>query len=131
MNRNPVENYLNILIGYLHDPLGIACASGLVVLIVWMCYRGLWDWVLGTALVAVFSFAILYSSADSEIKKEEWKKWAGEHCNVIAKKDGNSSIETGVGVTTNGQAATGVFTSSTSDQTAYKCDDGITYWKND
>ncbi|WP_063104241.1 hypothetical protein [Escherichia coli] len=45
MNRNPVENYLNILIGYLHDPLGIACASGLVVLIVWMCYRGLWDWV--------------------------------------------------------------------------------------
>ncbi|EGT9285385.1 hypothetical protein JE658_004578 [Salmonella enterica] len=131
MNRNPVENYLDILIGYLHDPLGIACASGLVVLIVWMCYRGLGDWVLGTVLVAVFAFAILYSSADSEIKKEEWKKWAGEHCNVIAKKDGNSSIETGVGVTTNGQAATGVFTNSTSDQTAYKCDDGITYWKND
>ncbi|EGQ1109853.1 hypothetical protein I2J55_003946 [Salmonella enterica] len=133
MSRNPVENYLNIFIGYLHDPFWLACASGMVVWIAWMCYihRGLWDWVLGIVLIALVAFAILYSSAESDIKKEEWKKWANEHCNVIAKKDGYSSIETGIGVTTNGQAATGVFTNSTSDQTAYKCDDGITYWKND
>ncbi|EBA9792697.1 hypothetical protein ICQ89_004431 [Salmonella enterica] len=133
MTINPMERYLDLFIAYLHEPLGIACVSIVVILIVWMCYRNpdLWDWVLCVAAIVLVSYAILYSSGETELKKEEWKKWANEHCQIIAKKDGSTTLETGVGVATNGQAATGVFTNSTSDQTAYKCDDGITYWKND
>ena len=53
----------------------------------------------------------------------EWDIYKVEHhCKVTQKKDGDS----GVGITTNGS----VVMTSTSSQTGWLCDDGITYWKN-
>jgi hypothetical protein len=72
-------------------------------------------------VVGLFSYFAYFAYKD-----EKWREWANEHCTVIEKKDGKSSV--GVGVSTGGQV--GVFVSPTSGQTGYKCDDGITYWKN-
>ena len=61
-------------------------------------------------------------------KPDEWPAFKAAHnCKVIAKRDGHSN--NGVGFTTGGSAA--VVTSQTPDQTAYLCDDGVTYWKNE
>ena len=59
--------------------------------------------------------------------RQEWNRFAGEHCKVIEKRDGTTS--SGVGISLNGQL--GVFSGSSSGQTAYQCDDGVTYVKND
>ena len=60
---------------------------------------------------------------------EDWKQWekfSTEHnCVVVEKRRAQSN--TGVGIMTNGQV--GVLTSTTSAQTAWKCDDGVTYWR--
>lgn len=61
---------------------------------------------------------------------DEWARFMQEHsCRVVAKRDGQFSSGVGVGVT-NGLSL-GVFSGSTSPQTAYVCDDGVTYWKNE
>lgn len=61
---------------------------------------------------------------------DQWAKFKQEHsCRIVAKRDGQSSSGVGVGVT-NGLSL-GVFSGSTSPQTAYVCDDGVTYWKNE
>lgn len=75
MNINPMERYLNLFIAYLHEPLGIACVSIVVILIVWMCYRDpdLWYWVLCVAAIVLVSYAILYSSGETELKKKNGK----------------------------------------------------------
>nr|WP_241390781.1 hypothetical protein [Serratia proteamaculans] len=59
-------------------------------------------------------------------KDQKWYAWASEHCKIVEKKEGHTSF--GVGVSTSGHA--GAFASPTPGQTAYLCDDGITYWKN-
>src|SRR5690606_32674180 len=53
---------------------------------------------------------------------DEWAKFKQEHnCRVVEKRDGQATSGGGVGV----------FSGSTSPQTAYLCDDGVTYWKNE
>ena len=59
-------------------------------------------------------------------QREDWREFAAEHCKVIEKRDGQST--TGVGLSLTGKV--GTFFGSTSGQTGYQCDDGVTYWKN-
>lgn len=59
--------------------------------------------------------------------KDDWNKFANAHCTIIEKRDGQSN--SGVGLTLSGRV--GAFFGSSSSQTVYKCDDGITYTKND
>lgn len=82
------------------------------------------------AKIVFFSAAlsgILYVSYMYIEAKNEWKEFASQHCSVIEKRDGQSN--SGVGVTLSGQI--GTFLGSSSPQTVYKCDDGVTYTKND
>ncbi|EJD3148832.1 hypothetical protein M1V18_004405 [Salmonella enterica] len=73
-------------------------------------------------------FAYILTSAN---EKAEWKEWASEHCTIVEKREGSTSLGTGVGIGLNGKVGVGLFSSSEPDQTGYKCDDGVTYWKND
>jgi thiol:disulfide interchange protein len=75
-------------------------------------------------LAVIVTGFIFYTNATK--KEIKWQEWATEHCKVIEKIDGATSV--GVGISTSGQA--GAFISPSSNQTGYKCDDGITYWKN-
>ncbi|ATS91183.1 hypothetical protein RN20_13065 [Xanthomonas phaseoli pv. phaseoli] len=62
-------------------------------------------------------------------KPDEWAAFKAAHnCKVIAKRDGHSND--GVGFTTRGSVAV-IAGDRTPDQTAYLCDDGVTYWKNE
>lgn len=81
-------------------------------------------------VLVIFILAVIVTGfmfySDYTKKEQTWREWATEHCKVIEKIDGKTSV--GVGVSTSGQA--GAFISPSSNQTGYKCDDGITYWKN-
>lgn len=79
--------------------------------------------VLGSAAIA--GLVMLVAGVVQE--KEDWKAYAAEHCQVVEKRDGQTT--TGLGLSMNGKV--GTFVGSTDAQTAYKCDDGVTYWKND
>ncbi|EOY6573491.1 hypothetical protein ACP9LH_004226 [Escherichia coli] len=76
-----------------------------------------------TGLVVAAAFAFVF---ESTYKDQEWKDFASEHCQIIEKKDGQNT--SGLGVSLRGQI--GAFLGSSSPQTVYKCDDGITYTKN-
>jgi hypothetical protein len=57
---------------------------------------------------------------------EQWAAFAEEHhCKVTEKRTPNSSTMTGI--TSGGNVAFGTITSNP--QTAYLCDDGVTYWR--
>jgi hypothetical protein len=70
---------------------------------------------------------LVFVLATAMQEDQDWKAYAAEHCKVIEKRDGQTT--TGVGLSMNGKV--GSFFGSTDAQTAYKCDDGVTYWKND
>ncbi|MEN5458667.1 hypothetical protein ABEO27_27650 [Klebsiella pneumoniae] len=66
--------------------------------------------------------------ANHEPKPDEWETFKAAHnCKVVGKRDGHSND--GIGVTTRGTVGY-MIGDSTPDQVAYKCDDGVTYWKN-
>ena len=67
---------------------------------------------------------LMFGAAQQEQK--DWRVFAAEHCKVIEKRDGQST--TGLGLSLTGKV--GTFFGSTSSQTGYQCDDGVTYWKN-
>ncbi|HGW8522644.1 TPA: hypothetical protein ACNRPN_004748 [Escherichia coli] len=66
--------------------------------------------------------------ANHEPKPDEWETFKAAHnCKVVGKRDGHSND--GIGVTTRGTVGY-IIGDNTPDQVAYKCDDGVTYWKN-
>lgn len=106
--------------------MGLAIVIGLCVL----GWRGGFLEVLGSfAKISLFGagFALIaYLVMGSIQEAEDWRAFAAEHCQIVEKRDGQST--TGVGLSMNGSV--GVFSGSTDSQTAYRCDDGVTYWKN-
>lgn len=73
---------------------------------------------LAVALVLVIGWAAV-------VEERNWQKFAATHdCRVVGKRQG----ETTVGYTSAGGGGTVI--GSTSPQTAYLCDDGVTYWRN-
>lgn len=84
--------------------------------------NGLWFF-LCSAIVLSLAFIFVFSGTG---KDREWKEFADQHCQIIEKRDAQST--SGLGVSLKGQV--GGFFGSTSPQTVYKCDDGITYTKN-
>ncbi|QEO18791.1 hypothetical protein [Acetobacter vaccinii] len=68
-------------------------------------------------------------------KQQAWQSFSvAHHCKVIAYKEGYSSVgaTSGVGLTTSGHLAamSGSTDTKTPSQTAYSCDNGVTYWRN-
>ncbi|OAT35738.1 hypothetical protein M988_4435 [Hafnia paralvei ATCC 29927] len=72
-----------------------------------------------------FFFVLIVVYAVNESK--EWDDFKQQHnCKVVQKVQGD--INTGVGITASGKM--GVIITPESDKTAYYCDDGVTYWRN-
>ncbi|EPC0068389.1 hypothetical protein ACRWP7_003297 [Escherichia coli] len=86
-------------------------------------YLGMFSKMVGCSALLSLGVILIYSYSQ---KDNEWKEFSNEHCQVIEKKDGQSA--SGVGLTLRGHI--GAFFGGTSPQTVYKCDDGITYTKN-
>lgn len=59
---------------------------------------------------------------------EQWSDFAKEHHCKLTQVD-NGEVNTGFGITANGNLATVVTTSPR--KKAYLCDDGITYWREE
>lgn len=81
-----------------------------------------------TLILGLGSMAVYYFMQDPA-PSDPWPSFAqAHHCAIVEKREGHSNQ--GVGVGTTGQV--GVFVGNeTPNQTAYKCDDGVTYWRND
>lgn len=91
------------------------------------------DSVLLPAAALILS-VILLASAVSMTNKSKAEMWAqfkkDHHCKITEKREGYSSGG-GVGFSTSGHAVFISDTDGAPDQTAYLCDDGVTYWKNE
>lgn len=63
----------------------------------------------------------------------EAKQWAAfsqaNHCKVVERRKGTSTTTTGMAIGSGGKVTPVVATSATPSQTAYLCDDGVTYWR--
>ncbi|EIS4047328.1 hypothetical protein ACHZKO_000871 [Shigella sonnei] len=117
-------------------PASLACIILMIAFIAFRIYREpeLITWVIAfvfiTPAVYFISYALISSANQDAQKAAEREQWFSQHCQIVEKREGSTSLESGLGVSANGKVATGVFTNSTPAQTAYKCDDGVTYWRN-
>ena len=137
MLKNAMADAANFFISLFSNPASLACIILLIAFIAYRIYREpeLITWVTAFVFIAPGVFFIaLYALGESENQdaKEaaEREQWFSQHCQIVEKREGSTSLESGLGVSANGKLATGVFTNSMPDQTAYKCDDGVTYWRN-
>ncbi|HCZ8855124.1 TPA: hypothetical protein O4F33_005203 [Pseudomonas aeruginosa] len=80
----------------------------------------------GATMFAAIVGCVLFLFMMYQQEKDDWRNFAAEHCKVIEKRDAQNA--TGFGLSLNGTV--GTFFGTTSSQTGYQCDDGVTYWKN-
>lgn len=67
------------------------------------------------------------------VSAREAKEWAAFsetfHCKVTEHRVSKATVTTGMTIGSGGKVTPVVATSATPDQTAYLCDDGVTYWR--
>lgn len=81
-------------------------------------------------LAAVACVAVLAYGIHAQLEAAAaWHAWAAQHCKMVGHMDGDTDITVAPVVIGKGGVAVGV--TDTPDKTAYKCDDGVTYWRND
>ena len=79
-------------------------------------------WIIGAIILAILGLVIKAGYED----QKRWDAFKTAHnCQIVGKMDGETFNT--FGVSGNGQMTVGV--GSTSSKTGWKCDDGITYWK--
>lgn len=95
--------------------------------------RDLWDDWPGRLLLALMVGlllmipAIIYSAIAEE---KNWQAFSVAHrCKKVAHAKGDVSTGVGYGMTASGQFGPVIVTTTTSDKTAWLCDDGVTYWR--
>ncbi|EBT2474195.1 hypothetical protein CJL28_23350 [Salmonella enterica] len=136
MLKNAMADAANFFISLFSNPASLSCIILLIAFIAYRIYREpeLITWVIAFVFITPVVYIALYAlteSANQDAKEAaEREQWFSQHCQIIEKREGSTSLESGLGVSANGKLATGVFTNSTPDQMAYKCDDGVTYWRN-
>lgn len=83
-------------------------------------------------LIAVAFAAILVAAVKGSIEEhKQWEAFKTEHqCVVIGRKQGSTSVSTAVGVNSEGGVTVTPITTTIPSQTAWECNDGITYWRN-
>lgn len=83
----------------------------------------------GFAIIFVISILLIAGACIGAIaKQKEWEKFKTDHkCEIVGKMDSSSAPM--FGVSSSGGTAWGVQMSSA--KTQYKCNDGITYWKDE
>lgn len=94
--------------------------------------RDLWDdgWPGRLILVLITAGVVLIPVGiyGAIVSERHWQAYASEHCRVVGKISGSTSM--GVGTTfANGKVGTGPVTVYTPGKTGYQCDDGMTYWR--
>ncbi|OYJ41349.1 hypothetical protein CI736_16900 [Shigella boydii] len=136
MLKNAMADAANFFISLFSNPASLSCIILSIAFIAYRIYREpeLITWVIVFVFIAPGVYIALYAlteSANQDAKEAaEREQWFSQHCQIVEKREGSTSLESGLGVSASGKLATGVFTNSTPDQTAYKCDDGVTYWRN-
>ena len=81
------------------------------------------NWEIG-GVIAVLSLVVGVAIFAAAHDADKWQKFAAEHhCRVTQKMDGTLTVAPVIGG--NG----GVVLNSTPGKTAYLCDDGVTYWR--
>ncbi|ECN7511630.1 hypothetical protein ZH59_19505 [Salmonella enterica subsp. enterica serovar Infantis] len=136
MLKNAMADAAIFFISLFSNPASLSCIILLIAFIAYRIYREpeLITWVIAFVFITPVVYIALYAlteSANQDAKEAaEREQWFSQHCQIIEKREGSTSLESGLGVSANGKLATGVFTNSTPDQMAYKCDDGVTYWRN-
>lgn len=136
MLKNAMADAAKFFISLFSNPVSLACIILSIAFIAYRIYREpeLITWVIAFVFIAPGVYIALYAlteSANQDAKEAaEREQWFSQHCQIVEKREGSTSLESGLGVSASGKLATGVFTNSTPDQTAYKCDDGVTYWRN-
>lgn len=81
-------------------------------------------------VIAATGVLMFLSVRASSREAQEWEEFAKHHaCKVVARK--KETVSTGVGPVVGGKDAGVAFiVNTTPAQTAYLCDDGVTYWRN-
>ena len=90
-------------------------------------------------IVVVFGLIVWLAWADYKQQQAEahrWAVWSSLHnCKVVGREKGVTTTGVGTMIGTSSNGGTTIIpvvtTSRTPDKTAYLCDDGITYWRND
>jgi len=83
-------------------------------------------------VVIVLVFIIPYYIYLTIQENRKWDLFSIENnCIAIEHIQGHSRTGAGVGITATGQVGTIMTTTSTPSKTAWKCEDGKTYWRND
>jgi hypothetical protein len=69
---------------------------------------------------------------DTADEKLSWASFSAAHgCTVVERVVPSSETGLANGVGTGGNAVTGVFVTTSRGKTAYECDDGLRYWRED
>lgn len=81
-------------------------------------------------LVAVLSLVAGLMLTKKNAVSDPWQQFAqAHHCQIVQKRQGHSNL--GVAMTPTLGPMGLLLGDDTPDKTAYKCDDGVTYWRND
>ncbi|EPC0068390.1 hypothetical protein ACRWP7_003298 [Escherichia coli] len=127
------ERAFNAALPFLTNPVTYI-VSVLIIFYFWKkddtVLTGLYMVFLVAPIMYILIFGLAEIRANEKYEKQKWEAWAEDKCKIIEKRQGSTSLESGLGISTSGQPIVGTMTNSTPDQTAYKCDDGITYWRN-
>jgi len=63
-------------------------------------------------------------------EESQWQEFKANHsCVIVAEKQGHVEVSTGWAHTSNGGGPV-TTTSTTPDQVAWQCNNGVTYWRN-
>jgi hypothetical protein len=83
------------------------------------------------AAVAIVVVALIAALAWAGVKKNrQWQAFSREHnCQKVAVVKGDVAVGQGVVVGTSGQVGVVTTTEVSPDKTAWRCDDGVTYWR--
>lgn len=106
---------------------------GFYLCLVYLVTNNKFSGILGGLFFLIMMGLGLYSQEFQEQKilsrAEQWEVLKIEkNCKVVEKREGHSF--SGAGINTGGHVGV-IFGDGTPSQTAYLCDDGITYWKNE
>ena len=82
-------------------------------------------------LIATLIVVLGYLSAQaSGAEQAEWDVFAAaNNCQVVEQRAARSSTGYGYGLTAEGSYGYGVVTTHTPSEVAWRCDDGVTYWR--
>ena len=72
---------------------------------------------------------IVWALYMSVLENRRWKAYAAEHCKIVGKMSGDTSVGVGNIVNPNGSVGMVVTTTTTAGKTGWACDDGITHWR--